>query len=90
MGDISYKFNPTHAAHYAAFAPIAWCMFFGWLILISQLGYHSKFNGFTNKYYSNFKKYFRQIYKSTRMERVLNFYKNIVCLLSRTISSVFL
>lgn len=41
MGDIDYKFNSTHAAHYAAFAPIAWCLFFGWIILVSQLGYKS-------------------------------------------------
>lgn len=43
MGDINYEFNATHAAHYAAFAPIAWCLFFGWVILTSQLGYQSKF-----------------------------------------------
>lgn len=42
MGDIDYKFNATHAAHYAAFAPIAWCIFFGWIILVSQLGHESK------------------------------------------------
>lgn len=42
MGDISYKYNVTQAAHYAALAPIAWCLFFGWVILSSQLGYHSK------------------------------------------------
>lgn len=43
MGDIDYKYNATHAAHYAAFAPIAWCFFFGWIILVSQLGYKSNF-----------------------------------------------
>lgn len=43
MGDINYKFNSTHAAIYAAFAPIAWCIFFAWIILVSQLGYKSKF-----------------------------------------------
>lgn len=42
MGDIDYKFNSTHAAHYAAFAPIGWCVFFGWIILVSQLGYRSE------------------------------------------------
>ncbi|KAG5684658.1 hypothetical protein PVAND_013876 [Polypedilum vanderplanki] len=42
MGDITYKFNPTHAAIYAAFAPIAWCFFFGWMIFTSQLGYKNK------------------------------------------------
>lgn len=44
MSDISYKYNVTHAAHYAGLAPIAWCMFFGWLILSTQLGYQSKLN----------------------------------------------
>lgn len=42
MGDIDYQFNSTHAAHYAAFAPIAWCLFFGWIILVSQLGHKSE------------------------------------------------
>lgn len=46
MGDIDYKFSSTHAAHYAAFAPIAWCIFFGWIILVSQLGYKSSFHYF--------------------------------------------
>lgn len=44
MGDIDYKFNATHASYYAAFAPIAWCIFFGWIILVSQLGYKSLYN----------------------------------------------
>jgi hypothetical protein len=43
MSDIDYKYNATHAAHYAAFAPIAWCIFFGWIILVSQLGHTSEF-----------------------------------------------
>jgi hypothetical protein len=42
MGDIDYKFNSTHAAHYAAFAPIAWNIFFGWIIFVSQFGYKSE------------------------------------------------
>lgn len=41
MGDIDYKYNATPAAYYAAFAPIAWCVFFGWIILVSELGYKS-------------------------------------------------
>lgn len=41
MGDISYKFNATHASYYAAFAPIGWCLFFAWMILTSHLGYKS-------------------------------------------------
>jgi len=44
MGDIDYKFNSIHAAHYAGLAPILWCFFFGWIILTSQLGYKSKLN----------------------------------------------
>lgn len=42
MGDIDYKYNATHAALYAAFAPIAWCFFFGWIIFVSELGYKSE------------------------------------------------
>jgi peptidoglycan/LPS O-acetylase OafA/YrhL len=45
MGDIDYKYNATHAAHYAAFAPIAWCIFFGWIILVSQMGHTSELIG---------------------------------------------
>lgn len=43
MGSINYKYNPTHAAYYAAYAPIGWCCFFAWIIFTSQLGYHSKY-----------------------------------------------
>lgn len=53
MGDIAYKFNPTHAAHYAAFAPIGWCMFFAWMIVTSHLGYKSK--SWINVEYVNWK-----------------------------------
>ena len=42
MGKMGYKFNPSHAAYYAAFAPIGWCLFFAWIIFASQLGYKSK------------------------------------------------
>lgn len=42
MGMMGYKFNSTHAASYTAFAPIGWCLFFAWIIFISQLGYKSK------------------------------------------------
>lgn len=42
MGDINYKYESSLAANYAAFAPIAWCIFFGWIILVSELGYKSK------------------------------------------------
>ncbi|XP_059617040.1 nose resistant to fluoxetine protein 6 isoform X3 [Phlebotomus argentipes] len=41
MGRIGYVYNTTHAAHYAAFAPIAWCSFFAWIIFTSHLGYES-------------------------------------------------
>jgi peptidoglycan/LPS O-acetylase OafA/YrhL len=43
MGDIDYKYNPTHAAFYAAITPIAWCIFFIWIIFLSESGYSSKF-----------------------------------------------
>lgn len=42
MGDIDYKFDATQAAHYAAFAPVLWNIFFGWIIVVSQLGYKSE------------------------------------------------
>lgn len=43
MGDINYTYNPTHAAIYAAFAPIAWCIFFSWVVFVSHNGYKSKY-----------------------------------------------
>ncbi|GAB0089047.1 uncharacterized protein DMENIID0001_035260 [Sergentomyia squamirostris] len=46
MGSIGYEYNPTHAAHYAAFAPIAWCSFFAWIIFTSHLGYESLLSRF--------------------------------------------
>lgn len=39
MGSIDYQYNSTHAANYAAFAPIAWCSFFAWIIFTSHLGH---------------------------------------------------
>ncbi|KAM7348279.1 drop dead [Cochliomyia hominivorax] len=42
MGDINYKYNPTHAAIYAAFAPIAWCIFFMWVVFVSHNGYKNR------------------------------------------------
>ena len=44
MGDISYTYNSTHAAIYAAFAPIAWCIFFSWVVFVSHNGYKSKYD----------------------------------------------
>ncbi|KAL5276597.1 hypothetical protein ACFFRR_002050 [Megaselia abdita] len=46
MGRIDYEYNSTHAAIYAAFAPIAWCLFFGWAVFVSHLGYTNKFTNF--------------------------------------------
>lgn len=43
MSVSDYKYNPTHAAIYAAIAPIPWCLFFAWIIFTSQLGYKSKY-----------------------------------------------
>ncbi|KAH8420160.1 hypothetical protein KR009_006411, partial [Drosophila setifemur] len=42
MGDINYVYNSTHAAIYAAFAPIAWCLFFSWIVFVSHNGYTNK------------------------------------------------
>lgn len=42
MGSIGYQYNPFHAALYAAYAPIGWCVFFGWVIFTSHLGYKSE------------------------------------------------
>ncbi|EDV91949.1 nose resistant to fluoxetine protein 6 [Drosophila grimshawi] len=42
MGHINYVYNSTHAAIYAAFAPIAWCLFFSWIVFVSHNGYKNK------------------------------------------------
>lgn len=48
MGSIDYKYNPIHAAVYNAFAPIGWCAFFLWVILVQHTnnsnGKHRKDN----------------------------------------------
>lgn len=41
MGSKNYVYNSTHAALYAAFGPIAYCSFFGWIIFTHHLGYHT-------------------------------------------------
>lgn len=41
MGKISYEYNSYHAAMYAAFAPLAWCGLFVWIIILAQNGYTS-------------------------------------------------
>lgn len=46
MGHKDYIYNSTHAAHYAAFAPIAWCSFFAWVIFTSHLGYNCRVSEF--------------------------------------------
>ncbi|XP_044743936.1 O-acyltransferase like protein [Chrysoperla carnea] len=48
MGDISYKYQPVHAAWYAAFSPIAWCLSFAWIIFTQHFGYYN----FLNKFFS--------------------------------------
>ncbi|XP_055522358.1 nose resistant to fluoxetine protein 6 [Wyeomyia smithii] len=42
MGSIRYVYDPLHAANYAAFSPIAWCLFFAWAVFTSHLGYRNK------------------------------------------------
>lgn len=49
MSTVGYKYDPTHAAIYAAFAPIPWCLFFAWIIFTSQTGYKSKKKRKTNQ-----------------------------------------
>lgn len=46
MGDVSYVYNSTHAAIYAAFAPIAWCFFFAWIVFVSHMGYKNRLTNF--------------------------------------------
>lgn len=42
MGNMEYKYNPTDAAWYAAFAPITWCFSFAWIIYKSHFGHEGK------------------------------------------------
>ncbi|XP_058815479.1 O-acyltransferase like protein isoform X2 [Topomyia yanbarensis] len=42
MGSMHYVYDPLHAANYAAFSPIAWCIFFAWTVFTSHLGYRNK------------------------------------------------
>ncbi|XP_055600965.1 nose resistant to fluoxetine protein 6 [Uranotaenia lowii] len=42
MGSMHYVYDPLHAANYAAFSPIAWCIFFAWAVFTSHLGYRNK------------------------------------------------
>nr|XP_049463329.1 nose resistant to fluoxetine protein 6 isoform X3 [Anopheles coluzzii]XP_049463331.1 nose resistant to fluoxetine protein 6 isoform X4 [Anopheles coluzzii]XP_049463336.1 nose resistant to fluoxetine protein 6 isoform X6 [Anopheles coluzzii]XP_049463339.1 nose resistant to fluoxetine protein 6 isoform X7 [Anopheles coluzzii] len=41
MGSMHYVYNPLHAASYAAFSPIAWCLFFAWTVFTAHLGYRN-------------------------------------------------
>ena len=38
MGKVGYVYDAMHAANYAAFAPITWCLLFGWIIFTSYIG----------------------------------------------------
>lgn len=38
MGAVGYEYDALHAANYAAFAPITWCLFFAWIIFTSHIG----------------------------------------------------
>ncbi|XP_061386381.1 nose resistant to fluoxetine protein 6-like, partial [Musca vetustissima] len=42
MGSMSYQYNSTHSAIYAAFVPITWCIFFVWVVFASHNGYTNK------------------------------------------------
>ncbi|XP_050075613.1 nose resistant to fluoxetine protein 6 [Anopheles maculipalpis] len=41
MGSMHYVYDPLHAASYAAFSPIAWCLFFAWTVFTAHLGYRN-------------------------------------------------
>jgi len=42
MSAYDYTFSAFDGALYSSLAPIPWCLFFGWLIFTSHLGYKSK------------------------------------------------
>ena len=44
MTGMDYKYNATHAALFAAFAPILWCLNSAWIIFASHLGFTSNVN----------------------------------------------
>ncbi|KAG5684659.1 hypothetical protein PVAND_013877 [Polypedilum vanderplanki] len=43
MSRYDYTFNAIDGANFAALAPIPWCLFFGWIIYTSHLGYKNFF-----------------------------------------------
>lgn len=42
MTDMNYKYSTLNAAIYTAFAPIAWCFIFAWIVYITHHGYNSE------------------------------------------------
>jgi len=37
MASRHFVYNPRDAANFAAFAPILWCLFVGWIIFVSYI-----------------------------------------------------
>ncbi|KAL7028529.1 hypothetical protein ACKWTF_005882 [Chironomus riparius] len=46
MSAYDYTFSAFDGALYSSLAPIPWCLFFGWLIFTSHLGYKNSFTRF--------------------------------------------
>ena len=38
MASRQYVYNTRDAANFAAFTPISWCLFVGWIIFVSYIG----------------------------------------------------
>jgi hypothetical protein len=38
MGSRHYVYNTRDAANFAAFTPIFWCLFLGWIIFVTYIG----------------------------------------------------
>ena len=93
MGNVSYKYNEYHAAIYAAFGPMAWCLLFAWIIYSSHIGHTSRDFLTQNKYY-----YYYYIYsfhfgcrlfkQNALVERISNHHTIILCDLFNPISYI--
>uniref|UniRef100_A0A1I8Q534 Nose resistant-to-fluoxetine protein N-terminal domain-containing protein n=1 Tax=Stomoxys calcitrans TaxID=35570 RepID=A0A1I8Q534_STOCA len=86
MGAMSYTYNSTHSAIYAAFIPITWCIFFCWVVFVSHNGYTnfitklSSWHGFqvTTKlsyaiYLTQFPAYFFNVGRRRHVHHYYNF-----------------
>jgi hypothetical protein len=46
-----YVYNTTDAAKFAAFTPIFWCLFVGWIIFVSYIGQAGMYGSFGGTYW---------------------------------------